>query len=301
MAPRKKPMPLTLKELNVLEFIEMYMLDQGVAPTFQQICDYFGFASLNSAQRYLKQLQEKNYIYIPGGNQKRAMQVLHSSKSISNLLSDRLMLGGSPSGDSSVLDASLSRDASNGRTSRTNQNPVLSQTLKKGAPIESLSPPSAESLSLPLLGRVAAGAPIEAFTHDEHITVPSSMIRNPSKTFALVVQGQSMIEDGIFDGDVIFVQKQTYASNGETVVAMVNNQATVKRFYLHKRSDVDKRNHLMSDKTKNDIHTNPQSDAHSSESKQVELRPANSTMQSMWHPPSVVDIQGIVVGLIRRF
>ncbi len=258
MAPRKKPMPLTLKELNILEFIESFMLDQGVAPTYQEIRDYFGFASLNSVQRYLKQLQEKNYLHIPGGNQKRAMQILHSSKSISNLLSDQLI----------------------GSESKINQHPVLSQTLKKEAPLESLSPPSAESLSLPLLGRVAAGAPIEAFTHDEYISVPSSLIRNPSKTFALIVQGQSMIEDGILDGDVVFVQKQTYAHNGETVVAMVNNQATVKRFYLH------------------DIHTNPQSGAHG---KQVELRPANASMQSMWHPPSNVDIQGIVVGLLRRF
>ena len=271
MAPRKKPLPLTLKELNVLEFIEMFMLDQGVAPTYQEIRDYFGFASLNSVQRYLKQLQDKNYLYIPGGNQKRAMQVLHSSKSFQNSLSDR-----------------ISDSASN---VSTNQHPVLSQTLKKGAPLESLSPPLTESLSLPLLGRVAAGAPIEAFTHDEQITVPASLIRNPAKTFALIVQGQSMIEDGIFDGDVIFVQKQTYAHNGETVVAMVNNQATVKRFYLHA-------------KRKNDVHMNPQTDAHSSEKdpgKQVELRPANASMQSMWHPPSLVDIQGIVVGLIRRF
>jgi repressor LexA len=262
MAPRKKPLPLTLKELNVLEFIENFMLDQGVAPTYQEIRDYFGFASLNSVQRYLKQLQEKNYIYVPGGNQKRAMQLLHSSKSISNLLSGQ-----------------MSDLAGN-----TNQNPVLSQTLKKEAPLESMSPPSVESLSLPLLGRVAAGAPIEAFTHDEHISVPASLIRNPSKTFALIVQGQSMVEDGILDGDVIFVQKQTYAHNGETVVAMVNNQATVKRFYLHSKRNID-------------VHTNPQSAAH----KEVELRPANSTMESMWHPPSDVDIQGIVVGLIRRF
>lgn len=286
MAPRKKPMPLTLKELNVLEFIEMYMLDQGVAPTFQQICDYFGFASLNSAQRYLKQLQEKNYIYIPGGNQKRAMQILHPSKSISNLLSNQ-MVDSTPD---------FGRPAFRGSPSvPNNQNPALSPNLKKEAPLESMSPPSVESLSLPLLGRVAAGAPIEAFTHDEYISVPAAMIRNPSKTFALIVQGQSMVEDGILDGDVIFVQKQTYASNGDTVVAMVNNQATVKRFYLHNAGS------LMSGKRKIDVHTNPQTDAHSADSKQVELRPANSTMKSMWHPPSVVDIQGIVVGLIRRF
>jgi repressor LexA len=182
-----------------------------------------------------------------------------------------------------------------------NQNPALSQNSKKEAPLESMSPPSVESLSLPLLGRVAAGAPIEAFTHDEHISVPAAMIRNPSKTFALIVQGQSMVEDGILDGDVIFVQKQSYASNGDTVVAMVNNQATVKRFYLHTAGSMSGAGSLMSGKRKIDVHTNPQTDAHSADSKQVELRPANSTMESMWHPPSVVDIQGIVVGLIRRF
>jgi repressor LexA len=130
---------------------------------------------------------------------------------------------------------------------------------------------------------VAAGAPIEAFTHDEYVEVPSSLVRNPAKTFALVVQGQSMVEDGILDGDVIFVQKQTYANNGETVVAMVNNQATVKRFYLHK----DRR-------TQEDVHSNPQTDT------QVELRPANSSMQSMWFSPQTVHVQGVVVGLIRR-
>lgn len=268
MAPRKKPLPLTLKELKVLEFIEQFMLDQGVAPTYQEIRENFGFASLNSVQRYLKQLQEKNYLFIPGGNQKRAMQVLHSSKSISNLLSDRIS-------DSTPIAIT---------------HPALSQILKKETPFESLSPPLVESLSLPLLGKVAAGSPIEAFTHDEHITVPASLVRNPTKTFALVVQGQSMVEDGIFDGDVIFVQKQTYANNGETVVAMVNNQATVKRFYLHA-------------KRKSDVHTNPQSLAHFSggNEKMIELRPANSTMESMWHPPYAVDIQGIVVGLIRRY
>lgn len=265
MAPtKKKPLPLTIKELKVLEFIEQFMQDQGVAPTFQEIKEYFGFASFNSVQRYLKQLQDKNYIFIPGGNQKRALQLLHSSRSLSNLLSDR------------ISDSTVSPNI---------QVPFPTQ-LKKEAPLKSLSPPQAESLSLPLLGRVAAGAPIEAFTDDEFVDVPVSLIRNPSKTFALVVQGQSMIEDGILDGDIIFVQKQTYANNGETIVAMINNQATVKRIYLHGRRNFD-------------VHTNPQSDAHSE--RQVELRPANETMESMWYPSSAVDIQGIVVGLMRRF
>jgi repressor LexA len=256
MAPKKKPLPLSVKELKVLEFIEQFMAEQTVAPTYQEIKEHFGFASFNSVQRYLKQLQEKNYIFIPGGNQKRALQVLHSSRSISNLL---------------AIPPAL-----------TTQYPSPSQ-LKERAPLPEKSPPPVESFSLPLLGRVAAGSPIEAFTDNEFVEVPASLIRNPSKTFALIVQGQSMVEDGILDGDVIFVQKQSYANNGETIVAMVNNQATVKRFYLHR-----------------DIHSNPQSHTHPSE-QQVELRPANSTMQSMWYPPYHVDIQGKVVGLIRRF
>src|SRR5580698_8220623 len=83
-------LPLSLKEKATLEFIEEYVALKGVAPTFQEIKEHFGFASFNSVQRYIKQLQLKGYISVPGGNQKRAIQVLHSSRSISNLLADRI-------------------------------------------------------------------------------------------------------------------------------------------------------------------------------------------------------------------
>lgn len=266
MAPTKtkKPLPLTARELKVLEYIEQYVHGQGIAPTYSEIKEHFGFASFNSVQRYLKQLQDKNYIHSPGENQKRAIQVLHSSKSISN---------------------SLEAQNKSELSTLTPQNPFPTQTKKENS---TGSPPHVESLSLPLLGRVAAGTPIEAFTHNEYVEVPSSLIRHPGKTFGLIVQGQSMIEDGILDGDVIFVQKQTYANNGETIVATVENQATVKRFYLHRTSN-------------KDIHSNPQSKPQAQAEAKVELRPANSTMKSMWFTPEDVNIQGIVVGLIRRF
>jgi len=271
MRPPNQPLPLSPKELKVLEFIEFFLQEQGVSPTYQQIRDHFGFASFNSVQRYLKQLQDKNYLSIPGDNQKRAIRVLHPSRSLSNSLVDRR-------GGSQVLTTTL--------------NPQHPTQPKKETPWSQESPPPMESLSLPLLGRVAAGSPIEAFTDNEFVEVPSSLIRNPNKTFALIVQGQSMIEDGILDGDMIFVQKQSYANNGETVVAMVNNQATVKRFYLHKDGPTSEK----------DIHSNPQSLAHPPEAvNQVELRPANANMESMWYSPYAVDIQGIVVGLMRRF
>jgi repressor LexA len=129
-----------------------------------------------------------------------------------------------------------------------------------------------EVFSLPLLGKVAAGLPIEAFEHNEFLEVPASMVRNPDKTFALKVSGASMIEDGILDGDLILVQKQATAQNGEIVVASVEEESTVKRFYLHSQPE-----------------------------RRIELRPANSTMKSIWYPPDQVKIQGILVSLLRKF
>lgn len=136
-----------------------------------------------------------------------------------------------------------------------------------------------EILSLPLLGKVAAGTPIESLKHDEFLSVPGHLLRpsHAHKTFALKVQGQSMIDEGIMDGDTILVQQQSSAANGDLVVAIVDNEATVKRFYLR---------------------TPPRG---SHDELMVELRPSNTTMTSMWFSPYEVEIQGVVVGLMRKF
>ena len=214
---------LTPKEKRVLEFIEIYIEDNGFSPSFQEIKDHFGFASFNSVQNYLRQLESKGYIFSPGGNQKRALQVPKSSKAMPNNLKEI--------------------------RHRTSPN-----------------------TSIPLLGKVAAGAPIEHFKYDEYIDIPVSLLKKPQQTYALQVQGDSMIEDGIHDGDTILVQRQNYANDGEIIVAVVNHEATVKRIYR------------PADKPG-----------------QVELRPANSSMTSFWHSQQDVDIRGIVVGLIRRY
>ena len=255
MAPKKQspPKPLSPNEKQVLEFLEQFMAAQGFAPTFIEIKDHFGFASNNSVQRYLKQLMEKGYIHIPGGNQKRAITLLHPANTIQDSLSLMSGLKGAP-------------------FVSTQQQPT------RHSPQAGVA-----SWSLPLLGSVAAGAPIEAYEHNEMIEVPTGYVRNPSKTYALKVQGQSMIEDGILDGDLLFVQRQENAVNGETVIAVIENEATVKRFYLYRDKD---------------IHKFPQGFAHSTPI--VELRPANASMQSMWFEPEKVQIQGIVVGLLRR-
>ena len=232
------PAPLSPKEKNVLEFLESYIRARGVSPTYQEICQHFGFASFNSVQRYLKQLESKGYIQLPWANQKRAITVLKPASALQDLLEEHHI-----------------------------EPPTAVQSNVTPAILPS------ESLSLPLLGRVAAGAPIEAMEHDEFIDVPASLVRHADRTYALRVQGQSMVDDGILDGDVILVQRQNSASNGEIVVAVVGEEeATVKRLYQH----------------------------HGQE-KKIELRPANSSMSPMWYSPNEVQIRGIVVGLIRRF
>ena len=261
------PQPLSLKEKQVLEFLETYIRTQGISPSYQEICNHFGFASFNSVQRYLKQLETKKYLRLPPSNQKRGLTLLRPASSLQNFMQESL--------DEQTKTLSQVRASDAGRISS------LSPSINSRS--TSAPPTAPEALTLPLLGRVAAGAPIEAFEYDEFIDVPASLVRNASMTYALRVQGQSMIEDGIFDGDIILVQKQSSASNGEIVVAVVDEEATVKRFFSHEKISIDDESQKKLKK------------------KMIELRPANAKMQPMWFQPQQVQIRGIVVGLIRRF
>lgn len=234
--------PLTENEKNILEFIEGYFSAKGIAPSFHEIKVHFGFASFNSVQRYLKQLQAKKYIHVPKGNQKRAIVLLQS--------------------------ATAAREAL-GRVLAFKQNavPKMRASFSDG--------PKKELLSIPHLGTVAAGVPLEEIHDDEYTDVPPHLVRNVDKSYSLLVKGNSMIDDGIFDGDIIVVQEQPLAQNGEIVVAEINNEATVKRFFMHQ------------DKTM--------------ATAQVELRPANPNMESFFYSPEKVKIRGVVVGLMRKF
>lgn len=88
---------------------------------------------------------------------------------------------------------------------------------------------------IPIIGRIAAGAPITAVENvEDQVSMGESLIGRPSDVFGLIVKGDSMIEDGIFDGDYIFVKKQQEARNNEIVAVMVDGEATVKRFFREK-------------------------------------------------------------------
>lgn len=132
-------------------------------------------------------------------------------------------------------------------------------------------PGSAPVRELPLLGAVAAGLPIEAIRDQESVSVPMDMVRSGRDNFVLRVEGNSMIDEQIRDGDYIVVSSQPTASDGEVVVALVGgDSATVKKLYREAGG-------------------------------RVRLQPANPTMEPIIVDAKDVAIQGVVVGLIRRF
>jgi len=128
---------------------------------------------------------------------------------------------------------------------------------------------SHESFEAPILGFIAAGSPIEPYTDpNATLNIPQSMITGKKRTYVLQVRGQSMVEDGIMDGDHVIVEQTEVATNGEIVVALLDNgMATLKRFFK--------------------------------EATRIRLQPANSTMQPIF--VKNVRIQGKVVGLVRKY
>lgn len=136
--------------------------------------------------------------------------------------------------------------------------------------IELVNEPTENNYEIHLLGIVAAGAPIEAVLNYETVSIPRDMLR-PGRMFALRVRGDSMIDEQIREGDYIVLQSQQTADNGQTVVALIDgSDATVKRFYGGRN--------------------------------QVRLEAANPRYKPIViRPPERVQIQGLVVGVIRRY
>ena len=202
---------LTERQKEILEFIQEYRKDRGIAPTHREICDRFGFSSYGTAYKHLKLLQQKGFLR-RDWNQKRGIELIRAI----------------PGAETSERD-------------------------------------------LPFNGHIAAGRPIEAVAGNERVTVPGHLL-NPrgGDHYVLRVVGESMIEEGIFDGDFVIVLRRDTAQPGEMVVALVNrDEATLKRFYP--------------------------------EGPVVRLQPANPTMQPIRVPAQDVQVQGVVVGLMRKF
>lgn len=137
-------------------------------------------------------------------------------------------------------------------------------------PLEA-SRPRMSASSVPLLGRVAAGSPIEAIEDDETVAVPEDMLRGRGPHYVLRVRGNSMIDDQIRDGDFVVVDGRDAADNGEMVIALVGGEsATVKRYFRESNG-------------------------------RVRLQPANQQHQPQIYDETEVQVRGVVVGVLRRY
>jgi repressor LexA len=151
---------------------------------------------------------------------------------------------------------------------RLEEKGVLRSPWKNRKRALELIEPATAATVLPLLGRVAAGRPIEAIAQPESVEVPEMLLRGEDN-FALRVVGDSMVGEGIRDGDIVIVKRQRDARDGQTVIALIGDDATIKQF--HRRGS------------------------------RIELRPANPRMRPILVDEADLQIQGIVVGLIRKF
>lgn len=231
---------LTKKQYELLVLIDTRIREAGVPPSFDEMKDALGLKSKSGIHRLISGLEERGFIRrLP--HRARALEILKMPENIE-------------------------RD----RTAEPDPAPanvVKGDFGAKPTPAHSM-PDSA--VELPMLGRIAAGTPIEAISDpSSFVDVPPSMLAGGDH-YCLEVDGDSMIEAGIFDGDTVVIQKTERTENGAIVVALVDNEeATLK--YIHKKGD------------------------------KVALEPANAAYETRIFGPDRVQVQGRLVGLIRKY
>jgi repressor LexA len=226
---------LTAKQHELLLFIHKRLGETGVSPSFEEMKEALDLKSKSGVHRLIGALEERQFLRrLP--NRARALEVM------------RLPGEAAPAGrGTSVADISAAR-------ARRAQGPGLVD---------------APSTSVPLVGRIAAGLPIEAIEDHEQLAVPQALL-GPGEHYALQVSGDSMVEAGIFDGDFALIRKCEEAREGDIVVALIDNaDATLK--YFHREKGM------------------------------VRLDPANSLYEPQRYLPSRVKIQGKLAGLLRRY
>jgi repressor LexA len=236
---------LTRKQQELLLFIHERMKESGVPPSFDEMKDALDLASKSGIHRLITALEERGFIRrLP--NRARALEVIKLPEAYTPSLQPRR--GFAPS--------------------------VIEGSLGKTPPPPALSKPQADehssSVSVPVMGRIAAGVPISAIQNNTHdITVPAEMI-GAGDHYALEVKGDSMIEAGILDGDTVIIRNASNANPGDIIVALVDDEeATLKRFRRRGAS--------------------------------IALEAANPAYETRIFPPDRVKIQGKLVGLIRRY
>ncbi|MCX7346196.1 MAG: transcriptional repressor LexA [Alphaproteobacteria bacterium] len=233
---------LTRKQLELLMFINERLKEEGVPPSFEEMKEALNLQSKSGVHRLIVALEERGFLRrMP--NRARALEVLKLPESHSPSLTPRKQ-----SFTPSVIQGNLGR-----------VKPVASGN--DGAP---------RAAVVPMMGRIAAGVPISAIQeHSANITVPPELLGG-GEHFALEVKGDSMIDAGIFDGDTVIIRKGDTASNGDIIVALVDDEeATLKR--LRRKGD------------------------------SVALEAANPTYETRIFGPDRIRVQGRLVGLLRKY
>lgn len=231
---------LTRKQLDLLEFINNRLKREGVPPSFDEMKDALDLRSKSGIHRLITALEERGFIRRLA-HRARAIEIIKLPEAIENKgFIPRIV---------------------EGRGSAPHSSP----------PPAALEVEPAESLDVPLMGLIAAGTPIEAISHASHnVAVPSTMVQSSGHHYALEVKGDSMIDAGINNGDVVVIREQTVAENGDIVVALIEGQeATLKR--LRKRGGA------------------------------IALEAANPAYETRVYRDDQVKIQGRLVGLIRTY
>lgn len=240
---------LTRKQHELLLFIHACLKETGIPPSFDEMKEALDLASKSGIHRLISALEERGFIRrLP--NRARALEVIR--------LPDSIAPGLAPS--------------RNGFSPSVIQGGQALQTapVPRHATMAMANDDIVTNISVPVMGRIAAGVPIDAIQHATHsISVPSNMVSGGDH-YALEVKGDSMIEAGIFDGDTVIIREIQVANPGEIVVALVDDQeATLKRFRRKGAS--------------------------------IALEAANPAYETRIFPPHRVKVQGKLVGLIRQY
>ena len=227
---------LTNKQRDLLILINEQLIENGVPPSFDEMKDALNLKSKSGIHRLITALEERGFIRRLA-NRARAIEILKLPETDRRRGFKPRVIEGNPN--------AISRGV------------TYSEYIN--------------SLEIPVMGRIAAGTPIEAISHTSHnVAVPGTMLNNSGKHYALEVKGDSMIDAGINDGDVVVIHEQQQANTGDIVVALIEGQeATLKK--LRKKGG------------------------------SIALEAANPLYETRVYRDEQVKIQGRLVGLIRSY
>lgn len=237
-------MALTRRQKQVLDFLVGFINRHGYSPSFEEIGESLGLSSLATVHKHLETLEKKGFVR-RGYNQSRSVEVVAVPGSVPFLKTAMRPFGRRTTGATVA-------GGSGAAATATALAPVLG------------------NMEFPLLGRIAAGQPVEAVPNPETFSL-GDFASGKSNIFVLRVKGDSMIDDHILNGDYILVEGTDTAANGEIVVALIEGtDATLKRFFREPNG-------------------------------KVRLQPANAQMDPIVLPAREVKIQGRVIGVLRKY